>query len=312
MFFVLCILLTVWKTLGHPREEDVSAATMSRSSNSTISSFHWNPHWQCFDRTNPSCVSTGCSSNALSALDSLLRTGSYDFGHVIELEESSWAVPHTYDAIGLGNASCGDDWDTLFYDRNKWKLRRSKVGCVVPHRSFAIGEFEYISNSDHDGVSTDETSIETRQEVVTVLGVHFPQTINASTGAYDDTIASLRNILKTFDTSFVLFMADTNTESPAAASAGGPSHHGVNRTNREMFIDLGLWSPNASDDPPSAPLFRSCCENDDFQWQGDRIIASSGRLIASNVLFDDVPAWAECDDSEFHKGVAVTIGGPQQ
>ena len=39
-------------------------------------------------------------------------------------------------------------------------------------------------------------------------------------------------------------------EGPAAAAANA-SHHGVNKTNGQLFADIGVWPPaKAGEDPP--------------------------------------------------------------
>ena len=53
------------------------------------------------------------------------------------------------------------------------------------------------------------------QAPVTVFGAHFPQTLNASTHAYDDATAAVKAKLEALGWSSAdqtIFMADTNTE----------------------------------------------------------------------------------------------------
>lgn len=140
--------------------------------------------------------------------------------------------------------------------------------------------------------------------VFTVLGAHYPQTLNASTHAYDKATANLRSVFAQINEPRAVLLADTNTEGPQAAAAA-PSHHGVNKTNRELLADLGLWA--GSGEPPGAPLFRGCCSSDNFSWQGDRIVANFGSVVASRTLFDPAPSWATFAGSEFHKGVELTL-----
>ena len=59
--------------------------------------------------------------------------------------------------------------------------------------------------------------------------------------------------------------------------------------------------------PPGSRLFKSCCFNDGFSWQGDRIVANFGSAPETRVLFDPAPEWAAFDGSEFHKGVELTL-----
>lgn len=165
-------------------------------------------------------------------------------------------------------------------------------------RSFTLGVF---------------SSVTTPARTVVPVGAHFPQTLNASDGAYDQSVATLAAAIKkhTADwaTPQVVLMADTNTEGPAAA-ASSPSHHGVNKTNGELLHDLGLW-PNPTVNPPSAPLFKGCCggEVPPFAWEGDRIVANFGAppTPVATILFDPAPAWATFNNSEFHKGVMLQL-----
>merc|ERR1711998_164095 len=105
-----------------------------------------------------------------------------------------------------------------------------------------------------------------------------------------------------------VLLADTNTEGPDAAALK-PDHHGVNKTNLQVATDLQIWS-SAPAEPPATPLYYGCCYSDDFQWQGDRIIANIGDVSSSEVLFDPAPSWAASDTSEFHKGVRATLQLP--
>jgi len=246
---------------------------------------HWNPHWQCFVK------SPDCAVAAPKALDALL-TPSQDFANVIEMESSSYEPPTGWAAIGM-DATCGNDWDTLLYNADRWTLERNMTGCLVPSRSFAAGIFSLRSDPS---------------VVLAVVGAHFPQTLNASTHAYEDATAAVSDQLRTlWDGGRTVFMADTNTEGPVAAAAQ-PSHHGVNRTNGQLLADIGLWpSSPPIKEPPAAPLYLGCCYSDNFSWQGDRIVANFGTVRSSRVLFDPVPDWAAFEDSEFHKGVQLEL-----
>jgi hypothetical protein len=245
----------------------------------------WNPHWQCFDQ------SADCATNASRALTSLLEAMPLDFANIIELEldSPSYRPPAPYRALGAFQ-SCGHDWDTLIWDASRWTLLSNATGCVYGGRSYAIGTFR---------------SVEDPTFTLTAAGAHYPQTLNASTHAYVDGTAALKAALKAQAPTSVVLMADTNTESPAAAAAK-PDHHGVNRTNAQLAADLGIW-PSSSAEPPASTLFHACCYSDGFDWQGDRIIANFGRAGESTLMFDPAPAWAAFDGSEFHKGVAFTL-----
>ena len=244
----------------------------------------WNPHWQCFGKPD-------CAANVTGALSSLLQALPLDFVNVIELE-TNYAPIRPYRAIGAFE-SCGTqygDWDTLLYDSSKWTLLSNATGCVYDLRSFAIGTFRSVADPTF---------------TLTVVGAHYPQTLNASTHAYADATATLAGLLRKQEPSAVVLLADTNTESPEAAAAK-PEHHGVNRTNAQLAADLGI-SPSGGAEPPAATLFRACCYSDGFDWQGDRIIANFGRAGESTLLFDPAPAWAAFEGSEFHKGVLFTL-----
>ena len=248
---------------------------------------HWNPHWQCF------VESPACAAHATAALTSLLSSGG-DFVNVVELETTKYEPPAGWASIApfetCGPAKTGD-WDTLFYNEKAWQLKQSKIGCVVDGRSFAAGVFQ--SRSDP-------------ALVLTVLGAHYPQTLNASTHAYLQAVGNLSAALKPLATERAVLLADTNTEGPAAAAASA-SHNGVNKTNAQILQDLGLWPAKSSAAPPAAPLFKGCCASDNFSWQGDRIVANFGTVVSSRTLFDPAPDWAVFSGSEFHKGVLLTL-----
>ena len=250
---------------------------------------HWNPHWQCFGNAT-------CTAGATNALAAILATP-VDFANVVELEDKSWKPPAGWGAVGR-NESCGDpygDWDTLFYDERRWRLKRGAVGCLTPSRSFAAGVFAPVS-------------AEGGLQEVTVFGAHFPQTLNASTGAYAAATAAVRRELRALGWRphrRLVFMGDTNTEGPEAAAANA-SHHGVNRTDAQLMADMGVHAAPLQ----ASPLFRSCCYSDAFSWQGDRIIATFGRAAHFEPLFDPTPAWAAFPGSEFHRGVRLSLALP--
>ena len=77
---------------------------------------------------------------------------------------------------------------------------------------------------------------------LTVVGAHFPQTLNASTHAYANTTNHLKKVLlrEAGPSGRVLLVADTNTEN-ATAAAATPLHHGVNKSNAELLHDMSVW-----------------------------------------------------------------------
>ena len=77
---------------------------------------HWNPHWQCF-AGHPSCA-----ANATAALSRLLSATSLDFANIVELEAADYIPPPGWAAIAPVQ-SCGQDWDTLFYNTKRWMRR---------------------------------------------------------------------------------------------------------------------------------------------------------------------------------------------
>ena len=116
----------------------------------TISFAHWNPHWQCFVN------SPSCAANATAALSSLLSATGLDFANIVELEAASYTPPLGWAAIASVQ-SCGNDWDTLFYNTERWTRLVERSGCMFYNRSFAAGVFQ----------SRRDPSL-----VLTVLGAH--------------------------------------------------------------------------------------------------------------------------------------------
>lgn len=251
---------------------------------------HWNPHYECFV-DNPTCTAA-----ATSALTDLLAAPGTDFANVVmfEVPNTTYSPPSGWAAIGAYQ-SCGYDWATLFYNTDKWSIVASDVGCdydpSISGRSYSAATF----SSKEDSAMT-----------LTMMGAHFPQTLNASTHAYEDATAVLKGIFAKLAPSGgnMVLMADTNTESPQAAAVK-PDHHGVNKTNQALATDLGMWHSQA--DPPAAPLYYGCCFSDGFQWQGDRVVANFGSVTSSEVLFDPAPSWAAGPKSEFHKGMRAML-----
>ena len=276
-----CLVGLVLPALGGLVESEAPTLTVAQ----------WNPHWQCF------VGHPDCAGNATAALDTLLtKTAGLDFANVIELEVAAYHPPDGWGAVGSGKATCGQDWGMVLYNQKRWKLLSQPpiATCLYDQRSYALAEFELIGSDPPFQLA--------------FVGAHFPQTLNASTHAYADATAALAAAIKKTGLKQVVLAADTNTESPAAAAAS-PSHHGVNKTNAELMVDLGVWSqPGVA--PPGSTLFKSCCFSDEFSWQGDRIIANFGGKAQSRSLFDPAPAWAAFDSSEFHKGVLLTMELP--
>ena len=115
---------------------------------------HWNPHWQCFEQ------SPACSAGATKALTKLLNPATLDFANVIEFETTTFTPPAGWASIGAFQ-SCGHDWDTLFYNTDRWSLVDNATGCLTPSRSFAAGTFQLKTDPEVE---------------VVIFGAHFPQT----------------------------------------------------------------------------------------------------------------------------------------
>ena len=117
-------------------------------------------------------------------------------------------------------------------------MLRHSSGCLFEGRSYVVAVLRRIDDPSYE---------------VTAVGAHFPQTLNASSGNYQAAIASLKNTLLQINATMsrVVFMADTNTESPNAA-ARNSSHRGLNKTNAAMMTDLGLWKSSDHREPPSS------------------------------------------------------------
>ena len=216
-------------------------------------------------------------------LKGYLSTVEPDFVNLVEFETTTLDLNSKWGAVGEGNATCGDDWDTLIYDKTKWLKLDDEVGCLYEGRSFAMARF-VCKNTNL---------------TVRVVGAHFPQTLT-DRNAYDIAITVLRSKINHGER--LIFLADTNTEGPEAA-ASFPSHHGWNRTNAQLLEDL----LGEKEKPIAAPLFSGCCQNDGYQWQGDRVMTNFGTVNTSSILFNDPPSWANCTGSEFHKGVSLVI-----
>lgn len=284
---IVVVVVNVWIVFFLYNVGTVQSRIISKNDEiSVFKVFHWNPHWQCF---SPSCKE--CAEGAVSSLNDLLSKGEFDFANVIEFEYTNYTPPNGISSIAFGSATCGMDWDTLFYDATRWHLVRSLQGCVFSGRSFVSGLFKDISNP---------------QNYVTVVGGHFPQTY-PNVSNYNSTVLSLKNALSSLNTTRTIFMADTNTEGTHG------NHSGIfNISNRELMIDLGLWPDDDLRNPPASPLFQGCCLDDNFEWEGDRIVFNFGdpTTVESEVLFNNAestPWVTSCKGSEFHKGVTASV-----
>lgn len=233
-----------------------------------IGLLQWNPHWQCFVK------SQACNSGARAALDTLLGGGDLDFANIVELP-LNYTRPNGWDAV---HSKCGLDITQLMYDSRKWLPEGDAVkGCLQakpPDRPFVIQQFSSAAPT-RSGFGTK----------VVVVGAHYPHPPPDVRQLATD----LGKVMQDTMVSQVIFLADTNELR--------------SRTAADIFSDIGV----AADKLASTSLERTCCYNSDFpeQYTFDRIIANFGWFSSTEVLFGDMPSWARV--GEFHKAVRATL-----
>lgn len=119
-----------------------------------------------------------------------------------------------------------------------------------------------------------------------VIGAHFPH------GQFGILPSRIKKLTDSSGVDKVLLIADTNVQAPG--DYGGPDFA---LSSKSLFRKLGVphwrWTQ-------STALLDSCCLNDGFTHQFDRVIANFGKQMMTEMIFDPHPAWAV---GEFHKAV---------
>jgi len=212
--------------------------------------------------------------NALPALSSMLSDLSIDFANIVEINERSdvYSPPAPFSIL---NARCGQpviDSTSLIYDSSVWTpVSPFKKGCMYFNdRPFLIQTFQRSST-----------------EKVIVVGAHFPH--GAGNGKLQ--IAVKAELRLHPDVLGVIFAADTNRESYT------PTESIMARDVLGSVVDKII----------SAQKFPSCCHNDGFRHHYDRIAATFGTSVTTQMLLHPAPWWANNAHSEFHKAVVATF-----
>lgn len=150
----------------------------------SLSLFHWNPHWQCFASGN-----TCCSSVAVNYVNSNLTSRNVDFANIIEMEIPNYQPPTGFQII---NAQCGGsngDYISLIYNSNKWTPIGTANKYCIGGRPTIIQQFSLNNNTS-----------------VYVIASHF-------THHRDNYVQALNNEITALGittSNNIIFMADTN------------------------------------------------------------------------------------------------------
>eukprot|EP00746_Dinoflagellata_sp_MGD_P067458 gnl/MRDRNA2_/MRDRNA2_27847_c0_seq1.p1 gnl/MRDRNA2_/MRDRNA2_27847_c0~~gnl/MRDRNA2_/MRDRNA2_27847_c0_seq1.p1 ORF type:complete len:287 (-),score=37.00 gnl/MRDRNA2_/MRDRNA2_27847_c0_seq1:100-960(-) len=236
----------------------------------TITALQWNPHWQCFEKSDD------CKSHALKALSARLENGT-DFANIVELEAENISLPTGWANI---SSACGRDLTTLFFDSTRWKVadgpKSGEKGCMVDNdRSYVVQMFEHrVENLK-----------------VVVIGAHFPHQKIGTTLP-----ESIQTVVKATGVDSTLLIADTNINQPGRWPHC-PSK--LCKSNAEVLKAIGVTN---ADVPVATELKNTCCLNPPygFSFAFDRIIANFGVNMTTLLHDDPTPTWAV---GAFHKGI---------
>jgi len=218
------------------------------------------------------CFSNHCGPKAQRALSAILAQSQVDFANIVEINErSDFYTPPWPWTIMTGRCSHPTiDSTSLIYDSNIWKtVGHAHPGCMHHHdRAFLLQVFKHKSS----------------KEKVIVVGGHFPH------GRMNDQMSAA--VQKTLhfhpDVLGVILAADTNRG------------RGVS-TRHVMSQAMGVRRGHVV----ASELFRTCCNNDGFHHHFDRVGATFGQSMHTEMLFDPQPWWTR--KGEFHKAVLVTL-----
>lgn len=235
----------------------------------------WNPHWECHVK------STTCNDAATSELNELLPQLDIDFLNLIEMPyqpPEGWMAFQFY---------CGRDLEMIIYNHKKWRpvaghssMTTNVSGCFETspnNRPFIVQAFDSVRDS-----------YEHRYRLI-VVGAHFSHTHDDA--HYAPLREALLRVTSNASTNAVVMMADSNI-------AGSTS-------SADLLKNVG--APHVDDKTLATALYKTCCSNDGFTYQFDRIVANFGEDMQSTLLFDPTPAWV--GPYPFHRAVFGSVVG---
>jgi len=255
-----------------------------------IVGLQWNPHYECFTAN-----AATCKTSALEALKQELTSGVKDFASIVELEDAGdFQTPagwtrHAY-TCEQGDPKIADQI-SLFYNSEKWKpsIAAPVSGCSVngADRAYIVWAF---------------TSIEDSSLTTVVVAAHFGHEDQYQLSI--DTVGpAIGQVATSAGTTNIFFMGDLNQPH--------------SRSSDEVLKDLeNKANIDNSKTVESTDLLVTCCMDSHFtpttgsdSRTYDRVIANFGSSMATELLFDPAPAWAEgtVTVSKFHKAIVGSL-----
>lgn len=250
LFIVSLILYKITK----PKSSLKLFAPKYTDSNTKVSLFQWNTHYECFTTpTNDDC----CSKPLTSYLNNNLVSRHIDFANFSMFENKDYKPPDGYEIINpfsKPDKLCGRDITSLVYN-TKWTADSENgkypyYNCFIPKtdpkgedRSYVIQKF-----------TKDDMTIY-------VIGAHFSHKPL-------DSIRTLATSLKSLGITAndnIIMMADTNDVDPK------------NPTKDSDFLKELLGGVNSTISNGTGPLNTCCCSDTPaFKYKTDRIISNFG------------------------------------
>jgi len=241
-------------------------------SQGTMGVLLWNPHWECFVK------SEDCKEAAEIKWTKMLALA--DFATAIMFEAPDYSPPSSHSRT---EKTCGRDPVAMFWDNAKWAETDLEVmGCIVEDdRPFIIKSFK----RKHAGL----TSQPADGAEVLMISAHFPHPANATVPwesmFAEELITRIKESLAEKPHAGVIFAADTNLD--FADSSAEIMHH------------LGV----PGDIIGSTPA-HTCCYNDGYSYASDRVATNiPGSVDLELFLYDPTPSWAKLEGAGHHKPV---------
>jgi hypothetical protein len=255
-----------------------------------IIGLQWNPHFECFIQN-----AATCKKPAYEALKQELVSGDKDFASIVELEDAGEFDTPTGWARYAYTCEQGDtktrDQISLFYNSGKWKpsIETPVLGCSLQgaDRAYIVWAFTNIADPSLTTV---------------VVGAHFGHE-DQYQSSIDTVGPAIGQVANSVGTTNIFFMGDVNQPH--------------SKSSDEVLSDLEKKAEiDNSKTVESSDLLVTCCMDSKFTPTSgddsrtyDRVIANFGKSMATKLLFNPAPTWAEgtATVSKFHKAIVGSL-----
>lgn len=243
-----------------------------------INALQWNPHWK---------TSSLVGDKVTQDLKSFLTEYSVDFANMVEYtDRGASTVMGVAPDLGKytmidshrgGQDVCSLDKTTLLYDSTRWTpTGEAGMGCTE-------------NNNNRPYIAQTFTSISSSEKIA-VVGAHWPHFSVAE---------EMKNAIDALGCTGckVVFMADTNL----------PQSYAMSKISENMGLGTVGEDAQGSDEN-----FKSCCSNDGYMNNYDRIITNFGSkgetfYPLGNAGVSSMPGYVTDATWEFHLPVAFKI-----